>query len=65
MKNSIWRKVFAYTFNKADGYIIKYDGTEYLASFHPNETNETIFDRIRYLILLKSNILGAFYQQER
>ena len=41
-------------FNKVDGYTKKYDKTKYLALFH-SKRFERIFDRIRYLIMLKSN----------
>ena len=32
----------------------------YLALFDSDENNEKIFDRIRYLIMLKSNVLGMY-----
>ena len=32
----------------------------YLALFDSDENNEKIFDRIRYLIMLKSNFLGMY-----
>ena len=41
-------------FDKADGYIRKYDTTKYLVLFHSDEKYERIFDWIRYLIMLKS-----------
>ena len=43
-------------FEKVDGYIRKYDGTKYLALFHSDESYERIFDKIRYPVMLKSNI---------
>ena len=43
-------------FDKEGGCIREYDGTKYLAFFHSNEKHERIFDRIRYLVMLKSNI---------
>ena len=44
-------------FNKIDGYLRKYDGTNPLALFHYDGKHERISDRIRYLIMLKSNTL--------
>ena len=35
------------------GYIRKYDSTKYIASFHSHENFKGIFDRTRYLLLLK------------
>ena len=46
-------------FDKVDGCIRKYDGTKYLALFHSHEKYERLFDRIRYLIMFKSNIWGV------
>ena len=43
-------------FDKIDGCIREYDGTKYLALFHSNEKYERIADRIRYLIMINSNI---------
>ena len=40
-------------FDKIDGYLRKYDGTNPLALFHYDGKHE----RIRYLIMLKSNTL--------
>ena len=37
-----WHKVTTYYFDKADGYIRKYDGTKYLALFHSDEKYERI-----------------------
>ena len=44
-------------FDKIDGYLRKYDGTNPLALFHYDGKHERISDRIRYLIMLKSNTL--------
>ena len=44
-------------FDKIDGYLKKYDGTNPLALFHYDGKHERISDRIRYLIMLKSNTL--------
>ena len=38
-----------------DGYIMKHDGTKYLALQYSDKKYERIFDRIRYLVMLKSN----------
>ena len=43
------------TFNKIDGFIKVYDGTKYLVLFG-NEKYYYIYNRIRYLISLKSDI---------
>ena len=43
------------TFNKIDGFIKVYDGTKYLVLFG-NEKYYYIYNRIRYLISLKSGI---------
>ena len=53
-------KFLCIIFNKADGYIRKDDKTKYLALFYSNEKCEKNFDRFRYLILLKSNILDIY-----
>ena len=44
-------------FDKIYGYLRKYDGTNPLALFHYDGKHERISDRIRYLIMLKSNTL--------
>ena len=41
--------------NKIDGFIRVYDGTRYLTLFH-SEKYDYIYNRIRYLISLKSSI---------
>ena len=51
--------VFAYKFNKIDGYIRNCDGTRYLA-FFGTEKYDTIFDKIRYLVSLKRDITNIF-----
>ena len=48
-------KPFRIVFNKVEEDIRKYS-SKYLALFHSNEKYERIFDRVRYLIMLKSNI---------
>ena len=55
-------KVFTHYFNKVEGYIKKYS-TKHLALFHSNEKNEKIFGRIRYLIMLKSNISDVYFHK--
>ena len=42
--------------DKVDRYIRKKSGANYLALFHPDKKYERVFNRIRYLIMLKSNI---------
>ena len=46
-------------FNKIDGFIKIYDGTKHLVLFGP-EKYDAIYDRIRYLISLKSGITYIF-----
>ena len=59
-KVSYGAKPLRIVFGKADGYIRKYDKTRYLAFFHSDEKCERIFDRIRYFIMLKSNISDIY-----
>lgn len=47
-------------FYKIDGYIRRYDRANYEGLLDPDERYEKMFDWIRYLILLKSNISGVF-----
>ena len=54
-KTSYGAKPSHIIFDIVDEYIRKYDETKYLALFHSDEQHERIFDRIRYLIMLKSN----------
>ena len=46
-------------FNKIDGFIRIYDGTRYLTLFG-SEKYDAIYDRIRYLVSLKSGITYIF-----
>ena len=46
--------------DKVEGYIRKYDSANYLALLHNNEKYERIFDRTRYLIMLKINISDVY-----
>ena len=58
----LWCKAFTVSFcffDKVDECIRKYDGTKYLTLFHSHEKYERLFDRIRYLIMFKSNIWGV------
>lgn len=43
-------------FDKIYGYIRKYDSNECVALFYSDEKYEWIFDRVRYAIMLKSNV---------
>ena len=45
--------------NKADRFIGTYNGTRYLVLFGP-ETYDAIYNRIRYLLSLKTNIRYVF-----
>ena len=49
--------------DKVDGFIRKYDKTKYPGLFHSYEKYEIIFERVRYLIVLKSNMSDVYYQQ--
>ena len=50
-------KAFAYYFfDKENGSISNYDGTNSLTLFYSDGKYERSFYRIRYLIMLKSNI---------
>ena len=49
-------KPLSLIFDKINGYIRKYDGTKYVGLFYSGKTFKRIFYRIRYLIMLKSNI---------
>ena len=44
-------------FNKVDGFIRDYDGTKYLVALFGSGKYNPIFNRIRYFISLKSDIL--------
>ena len=45
---------------KIDGFIIIYDGTRYLVLFG-SEKRDAVYNRIRYLISLKSSITFVFF----
>ena len=47
-------------FDKVDGYIRKHDGIKFLVLIHSNEKYERMFDRIRYLIMLKSSFSDVY-----
>ena len=47
-------------FDKVDEYVKKYNSTKYLTLFHSGEKYERVFGRIRYLIMLKSNISEVY-----
>ena len=47
-------------FDKIDGFIRIYDGTRYLTLFG-SEKHDPIYERIRYLISLKSGITCIFF----
>ena len=46
-------------FDKRDGFITIYDGTRYLTLFG-SEKHDAVYNRIRYLISLKSSITYVF-----
>ena len=41
-------------------HVRKYDGTEYLALFHSDEKYEKLFNKIRYLTMVKTNIPNVY-----
>ena len=58
-KNLIDPKPLCIRFDKIDGFIRIYDGTRYFTLFG-SEKYEAIYNRIRYLISLKSGITYIF-----
>ena len=58
-KNLIGPKTWRIKIDKIDGLVRIYDGTRYLTVFG-SEKYDTIYDRIRYLISLKSGITYVF-----
>ena len=58
-KNLIGPKHLRIGFDKIDGFIRIYDGTIYLTLFG-SENYEAIYNRIRYLLSLKSSITYNF-----
>ena len=62
-KTSYDQKPFCIILYKVDGYIRKHDSTKYLALFRSDEKYERIFDRIRYLIIWKSNISDVYFHK--
>ena len=59
-KNLYDAKSLRIIFEKVDGYVRKYDTTKFLGLFHSNEKYETIFEKIRYLVLLKKNVSDVY-----
>ena len=59
-KNLYDAKSLRIIFEKVDGYVRKYDTTKFLGLFHSNEKYETIFEKIRYLVLLKNNVSDVY-----
>ena len=53
-------KLLRIIFDKVDEYIRKYDRTKYLTLFYSNERWKRNLDRIRYIIMLKSNISDVY-----
>ena len=47
-------------FEQVDGFIAKNNITNYLGLFNYDEKIESIFDRIRYLVMVKSNISDVY-----
>ena len=56
LHTNLWIQPLCILFDQADGYIGKYDRTKYMPLLHSNEKYNKFFDKIRYLIMLKSNI---------
>ena len=55
------KKPLGIIFVKAEEYVENYDGTKYLASFHSDKKYETIYEKIKYLLVLKSNIPDNYF----
>ena len=60
-KNLILSKPLRIRFNQIYGFIGVYDETRYLSLFGP-ENNDAIYNRIRYLLSLKTGIKHVFSQ---
>ena len=58
-KYLIGSNIFRIRFNKTDGFFRIYDGTKYLTLFGSEKYN-AIYNKIRYLISLKSDITYFF-----
>ena len=58
-KTLIGVKPLSFIYNKMDGFIRDYDGTKYLVLFR-SEKYDAIYDRIRYLTGLKSDVPYVF-----
>ena len=58
-KNLIGSNIFRIRFNKTDGFFRIYDETKYLTLFGSEKYN-AIYNKIRYLISLKSDITYFF-----
>ena len=56
----IGAKLLRIRFNKIDGFVRVYDGTRYFTLFG-SEKYDTIYNRIRYLIEVKSDIIYVFF----
>ena len=59
-KTLIGAKPLRIRFDKTHGFIRIYDGTKYLVLFGP-EKYDTIYNRMRYLVSLKSSITCFFH----
>ena len=55
-KYNMVQRLYVFFFDKVDEYVRTYDSTKHLELFYSDEKSERIFDRISYLIMLKSNI---------
>ena len=53
-------KLVSIRFGKIDGFIRTYDGTRYLTLFD-SEKYDATYDRIRYLVSLKSGITYIYF----
>ena len=59
-KTPFGAKPLCIIFDKVDGYIRKDEGTTCLTLYHSDEKYQINFDRIRYHIMLKSNISEVY-----
>lgn len=62
IQNSIRCKTFTYNFDKVDRYIRRYSETKYLSLFH-SDVKKRISDRIRYILMVKSNTSDIYYDK--
>ena len=63
-KTLVSLKTLRIRFDKIDGIITIYDGTRFLTLFR-TKIYDVIYDKIRYLISIKSNITYIFFENQK